>query len=161
MCRSRLSQSTGGIGKMKDASTFDARQCFIRLPLNIWWKSVGPCGADRAWITAGDNLSRLALGPASSLEHLDKVHASPKLRVSFSRRHGTPRFLRRANRQHNPSVGFVSGDEVPVGQALLSPAFLGAPGLIRLPFWPIRLGERESWLRKSGELARSLSSLVV
>jgi hypothetical protein len=138
---------------MKDASTFDARQRFIRLSLNIWGKSVRPYGAVRGWITAGANRHGPASRIISSLEHLDKVHASPGLRVSSPRRHGTPRFLRPANRQHNPSVGLVPRDEVPVGQTILSLPSPDAPHLIRLTFVPIRF----RWVALAGEVWRACS----
>lgn len=135
---------------MKDASTFDTRQCWIRLPLNISWKSAHPYGAYPAWTATEASRSGPALGPASFLDHLNRVHASPRFRASFPSRRRTPLFLRLPKSRRNPTAGFVSMDELPGGPTLLSPALLGAPRLIRLTFGPIRLGERESWLRKPG-----------
>ena len=82
------------------------------------------------------------LGPASIyLGHLDRVHASSRLRISFPSPHPSSLFLPRPDSRRNPaSVDFVSLDEMPVWQILLSPAFADAPHLK----WPTPSSDRFS-----------------
>jgi hypothetical protein len=85
------------------------------------------------------------LGPASIyVGHLDRAHASSRLRISFPSPHLSSLFLPPPDSRRNPaSVDFVSLDEMPVWQILLSRAFSDALHLKLPTFSSDRLGWEE------------------
>ena len=42
ICRSPWADPARGVGKMKDASAFNARLCCVRLPFKFWWEPGRP-----------------------------------------------------------------------------------------------------------------------
>jgi hypothetical protein len=138
---------------MKNVSIFDARQRFIPLLLNLWRKSLRPCGAFPAWDTA--RAARTGPAPAPSAKHLGELHPPAKRGVSFPRGHRGLLSLRLPNRPRRPSAGLVSRGEVPVRRTFFS-SILSASNPIRPP----RRSDRESGSLGCGNPAASLAHFL-